>query len=847
MKKYVWPVLLILSVALAGVYLRFYQRMLPSLDLVARSEIYNSEINAIKKSVEAKYPDSTISTDLSLVESLFKDRLKNSKLVIEKKIAKRTDELKDRYRDQKGRLYLSGIDSYYWLRLLNNLIEKGHIGDRRVNGVDYDDMIGNPIDLATSKNVHIWLGLIFYKAAQFFNSSVNLEEVLFYIPVVLSVLIVIFSFITAKMLGAGDLGAFVASFAINLSPFFISRSTSEWFDTDIYNVLFPLLAFWAFLFAFQNRKFLARVFYCFVSALFLSFYASTWKGWWFIFDIMIISGLLFVSNQRMSKSESGVYAPVKPQIVLLGIFFLLTAVMVSLLNSFSVWKDFISEPLRMVSVLKVTQTSMWPNVYQTVEELGKAGPYTIVTALGPVFVFFFAMIGILYIFLVERIIRDERYGFGILCLVFWIITIFYASLEALRFMLLLIVPVGLVFGITVDRCYRFICGLSGSRINKIFVVCIRYVFVLAISFYAISGFMRLHSAVTGYLPLMDDTWHRALIKIKNTTPKDAFINSWWDYGHWFKTVACRRVLFDGMTQNTPYAYWIASALMSSDENESTAILRMINTSANKATEILETKEGLGSADAVHFIRTALRIGESSAREYLEKEARISPVYLDEILAALFPKRMPPVYFVVSYDMISKIGPISYIGNWDWDKVELWFNKKTLSKKDFFEYLIKHRGYSQDEAYTKYVWMSMAKENALNKWFSQPSGVFSGLDSGRKDDKIIAFENGLVVNLENNHAFVSSDNPAKRGVIKSLVFMDKGEEKVVSQKDSTLKFSALMVQKGDNYKSVLMDENVACSMLARLYFLKGEGLKHFKLVGEEQDDKGNAIYIYEMIW
>jgi hypothetical protein len=45
----------------------------------------------------------------------------------------------------------------------------------------------------------------------------------------------------------------------------------------------------------------------------------------------------------------------------------------------------------------------------------------------------------------------------------------------------------------------------------------------------------------------------------------------------------------------------------------------------------------------------------------------------------------------------------------------------------------------------------------------------------------------------------------------------------------------------------MDEAFAKSMLARLYYFKGAGLKHFKLFDTQKDDKENAIYVYEVIW
>ena len=848
MSKKLFPVILILLSIAAGVYFRFYPRLLPYLDLIARQEVYSAELKDIEKNIETKYPGVKSAMDARLIDRLFEDRLKSSKTEIESKVSLRGRELKGRYRDEQGHVYLNGIDSYYWLRLLENLITKGHIGDRVLSGVEFDDLIGSPVDPATKKNVHIWLGLFFYKAAGIFDRQITLEEVLFFVPIVLSVIVAIFSFITARRLGCSYLGSFFASFVINLSPFLMVRSTGEWFDTDIYNVLFPLLAFWAFLCAFQNRALYKRLLFSFLSAAFLACYASTWKGWWFIFDIMIVAALMFGLNQRMSRNDENRREPVGGEFALTGIFFFVTGALVTFWNGFSVFKDFISEPLKLTSILKVTQSSVWPNVYSTVAELGKIEPFAVVTALGSPVLFFAALSGIVYIFLTERTIRDERYGFGILCIVFWIIGVFYASLEAMRFVLLLVVPVGLAFGLAFDRFYRFVTDFADRYLKKHLKITALCTIVPLFCFFMSSVIMRVHSDLVIIMPMMDDNWHEALVKIKTKTPKDAQINSWWDFGHWFKAVACRRVLFDGMTQNTPYAYWIAASLLSPDEEEAVSILRMVNVYDNEAVEMLQKRAGLESSASVEIIRTLLKKDKDAGRLYLEK-LNLPGVQAGQLLDLLFPRNLPPVYFIVSYDMAQKIGPISYIGNWDFKKVDMWFKKKSLNKDDFLKYLESGLGYSEDEANTRFIEMSMVREANVNKWFSRVLGLFSPLSRGHKDGNITYFDNGLVVNLDNNHAFVSSDNPARRGVLKSLVFFEdkNGSLKTMVQKDPVLGYSALLMKNGDEYQSILMDEDYAKSMLARLYFLKGKGLKHFKLFDERKDDKGNAIYVYQVVW
>jgi dolichyl-diphosphooligosaccharide--protein glycosyltransferase len=847
MNRRLFSLLLVLVSAGVGVYFRFYPKILPIFDTVATYDVYGEEKEGARKVLKEKYPDlAPLSVD-KIVEQLFKEKLHGSGLQIKDKIARKSQEYKNKFRDEEGHVYLSGIDSYYWLRLLNNLLKQGHIGDRVVNGVQYDDRIGLPIDDATTKNIHLWLGVVFYKTARFFNKDVPLEEVLFYIPIALSLIIAVFSFSVARGLGASDFGAFFASVAVNLSPFLISRSVTEWFDTDIYNVLFPLLAFGTFVFVFADKKWSKRLIFSALSGAFLACYATTWKGWWFIFDIMVFSCLIFILNQKLSQKDTQISDKVlSDHWVSLGLFFGFTSLFVIASSGFSVWKDFIAEPIRLSTVLKITPQAMWPNVYLTVAELGRVDPSMIVRLLGGFFFFLSALFGLIYIYLVKDDVRDNRFGFGLLALIFWIVPIFYISQEAVRFVLLLVVPLGLAFGLAVTNIYELVergitkfSSVGAARLARLGTT----VFFSAFLAYNV---LDLHRRMVNMLPGMDDHWYNTLTKIEKETPKGSFIDSWWDFGHWFKSVADRRVLFDGMTQNTPYAYWIANVLLANSEEEAIGILRMINTSGNKAADVLEKEEHLTLDAVCRLIKEAASLDRKAAEGYLR--AHLSEKRVQEIMGYLFGEKLPPVYLIVSYDMIGKVGPISYIGNWDFKKVDMWFKKDKWTKADLESYLIRKYNLTKQEVDTRYLEMSGLNNDEAKRWFSKPIGLFSTLAESRRDGDLLFFNNGLVVNLKNNHASVVSEYPEKRGVPKSLLYLENGKLKEEVFGDATLAYSALLVKDGDVYKSIFMDSAYAKSLMARLFFLKGEGLKYFKLWHREKDEKkGFDIYVYEVRW
>ena len=115
---------------------------------------------------------------------------------------------------------------------------------------------------------------------------------------------------------------------------------------------------------------------------------------------------------------------------------------------------------------------------------------------------------------------------------------------------------------------------------------------------------------------MNDAWYNTLTFIEENSDEDAVINSWWDYGHWFKAVAKRRVLFDGKTQNSPIAFWMARVLTTDDEKEAVGILRMLDISKNEAFDLLMSN-GFSNPKAINTLQDVVKLSESEAREYLQ--------------------------------------------------------------------------------------------------------------------------------------------------------------------------------------------------------------------------------------
>ena len=64
--------------------------------------------------------------------------------------------------------------------------------------------------------------------------------------------------------------------------------------------------------------------------------------------------------------------------------------------------------------------------------------------------------------------------------------------------------------------------------------------------------------------------------------------------------------------------------------------------------------------------------------------------------------------------------------------------------------------------------------------------------------------------------------------------------------SNLPFSALLLEDGDAFRIIEVDRELAGSLFARLYFLRGRGLRYFKPYTDNNDEQ-NHIGVFEIDW
>jgi hypothetical protein len=180
-------------------------------------------------------------------------------------------------------------------------------------------------------------------------------------------------------------------------------------------------------------------------------------------------------------------------------------------------------------------------------------------------------------------------------------------------------------------------------------------------------------------------------------------------------------------------------------------------------------------------------------------------------------------------------------------VDLWFKSRELKRGEFLAYVQKRLGLTPEAADLKYLEVISLNEKSSRTWFSDVYGYYSSMAPSREWEGLKVFDNSLVMFPGNKSATIASDISDRKDAPQSVVFMEKGELKEVLQKLPTVKFSAVLVDKKNVTNSLFVTPALAKSLLLRLYFYKGEGLKYFKLVHQEVDEDDKAIYIYKLEW
>jgi dolichyl-diphosphooligosaccharide--protein glycosyltransferase len=834
MKKKLVVALSLLAVLSISVYFRCYPVFMPQFIRLADKKVDQQVEQRIAQDINKTFPALSELAKAKLFDVAVTDYEKTNKKIIQAQKKEELARLKDRFQGPSGQTYLMELDGWSWFRYVENIDRLGRIGDTVKDGNQHDNLMLFPRgeDLFWS-DFFYYSSWGIYKIFSLFK-PVALINFVFYLPLFFITVFIVLLYLFCY-LSWGNTVAVICSLFVGTAPIFLPRSCAGWFDLDILTMIFPLLIVWTYILAYKGSSWGKSVFWAVFAGFWLGLFCLTWFGWSFILFIILFYEFIVLTNCISERLQYGkdISAEVKKHLIVPAIFVFSGVFWIVMFCGVTPFQSLVLQVKDAIHLNNPLTSAIWPNVYSTVGELKKGDYLSIANAVGGVFLLVIILVLMLWSFLKIKKYSGTKRELLIIMVV-WFMTMFFLCSKGIRFAIYLLIPMGVFLGWGIIELYDFIL----EKGQKLFLIPLALVLVW------LGGSIIQKADNTGKncLPLMEDSWYSALTTIRKYTPPDSVLNSWWDYGDWFKTVARRAVIFDGQSQNSPQAYWMARVLITDSEQEALGILRMLNNGGNKAFEIID-KQVPNPFMSVLLLKKAIMLEPEQGRVFLSQY--LPPDKAEEVCGLLYSRPLHKAYFIVDSSLIGKMYPISYLGNWDFIKVYLSRVIRSKPKEQILEDL-KNFGLTEDQARDYYQEAGLVFGREFDNWVSRRSSIVSISYQRKNDDKLILFNNGYMYDLAKKTIFSYSSYDERYHTPKSL-FLFNGEsitEDVLPQGDS--QYSALFLEEKRDYKLILLSRELGKSVFTRLQFLNGKGLTHFKpFLREGAED--NRILVYEVNW
>ena len=919
--------LMLILLLIIPIFFSAYFRMMPDslsiADKWAEDSIQRTIKNQLEAQVRAETPNLPQESLDKEVSKRYKSYYEDNTNEINQQIEATADYYKSEMQNDNGETYLLGLDEYFYYRYARNIVENGYVGDKQIDGENFDDHMLAPHGKFIEPSFNSVFGAYLYKIfGGLFNRS--LMGMFFLIPVIFAALSVIPAFFLGRKVG-GNVGGFFAGMIVAVHYVYLSRTMGGLSDTDVYTVFFPLTVVWLYYEAFDAKSKITKAIFMFLSALSVGIFVLAWSGWWYVVVLLITSNIIhiIVKLYMHYKVHKKIFNDdIKHHIYLLIFFIIVALLFIVAFKGFNAAELLWKGPLGFTNLKDVAESKIWPNVYTTVAELNKVNyssvidqigfgvksgvPYFVLGMLGLLLSLFKGVIGkkewlvivlcAIYYFIILRL-GIESVTFIILLglpylliglyyllftkkqlnweysllLAIWMFATIYASSKGIRFVMLAIPAFALAFGFFAGDTYVQLSsyfkklGLGKKIASPILIILLCLLLIPPIS--------TARDVANSNAPSMTDGWVEALEYIRDNSDENAIINSWWDFGHWFKAFADRRVTFDGASQNTPQAHWIGKVLLTDDEDLSIGILKMLDCGGNDAFKELN-KVINDEVKSVNILYEILGKDEVNANKVLTKYG------LDESQKSNVLKNMycepPQDFFIASSDMIGKAGVWAHFGSWDFNKASMYRAVKGVSKSEGEDLLVSKFELDEDEASKIY---DEIQNNDPDQWISPWPGYVGGGDwrgceyqsSGNLTNNTIACGYDTVIekrndvsivllgftfdanNLDDVKVFIEQYDSSGRSMGRSI---NVPERLIVARNDkyetyeiqnSSYNIGLLLDMTRGTPRVMFMDKMLTGSLFTKLFFMEGYGLNHFENVKNTDTVLGERIKVFKVDW
>lgn len=740
--------------------------------------------------------------------------------------------------------YLLEVDPYYYMSQTERILTTGRLAEK-TRGREFL----NPMTLAPGgywypMDLHPFVGAWLYRAVKVMLPKTELVAVLRWVPLLVALsALAVFAWFCRKGVGITGWPGFLGMAFLMLCPMFLKRSLVGWYDTDPYNILFPLIALIGIYIAFGPAA-SARSRWAAACAAGCGFalHALFWRGWMIPFLVIFLfltMGLLIPRSRRPQDLPRHLHA-----------LLLIPVSLIPFAALFAVW-GFLGVRQEAVSAVEFIRGFLqpdfrpWPDVFITVGELKPMNFWELTGLLGGAAWVTLTLTGLALCVLRRVVSRtDEKND---LIPLFVLLAICCAgvavSLRIQRFSILAAAPLAVAVPFAwAEWRERVRAGLPWVFApHAVRALNARFHFIWAAVTLAALVFLgaRAHAEIVHFYPIYNTAWDRMMTQIREKTPENAIVTSWWSPGHFLTSMGKRRVTFDGSSQNEPQAYWVANLFIENSERTALGILRMLDTSGNAAVDYL-TARNFSLSDAVDLIKSIVPLSREDARNKLVR--RFSSSDADGLLDLTHGRASePPAYLFVYNHMIEQALALEFIGRWNFKKAEA-FETYLKQQPQDVDHRLLARATPQN---TSLLWAMSEKPT-----FYQTEGYATA-----KNGSAVAFSNGVRMNLETRDTEIRG-NAQINGRPSSVFWVNQNNELIETPlANPTLNVSVLLIEdKPKNpggqttYRSVIMGRRFAGSVAMRLYYLGGRGLRMIHPVSfEDSAANRTRLGLFEVDW
>lgn len=710
-------------------------------------------------------------------------------------------------------IYLLESDPFYYYNLTNNVLRDGKLSDTVKGSKYFNHLMGAPFGLWQPFNILPYLGAGLYLLIKIFNPAISVMAAVSFLPIIVSVLAVLAFFWAGWALSLSAAATGAGALFLSLASVVLKRSSLGWYDTDPFNMLFPTILFVLMAKSLSPQKGAKNFIWALTFVATITLYSLLWHGWGFVLAIALGAVILTALWHRIFL----VKAERPPFLRVSGIFLVGSIIGISLVFGGKEFFVLIKEGLEALKDFGKGQLSLWPDLFIAVGELKRSSLQGMAESVGNPLLLAASFAGTAMA--AWSLFRDKASSRTntILCLfVFWAVTV-VLNLRAERFAILSVVPLALFFAFCIDGLI-----LTASR-TALLKKCLAPAAFIVLSWMIFS--VGEHSVRATLTPIFNATWEKALLDIKAKTPADTVVNTWWPPGHFIKGIAERRVPFDGASLDKgETGYWMANILLSSDEDQAAGLIRMLNSSGNRAVEFL-TGIGLRTSQAIALIKKIAPLSRQDAALVLKDVLRAKDA---ETLLGFTHGQNPHSVVLLYNEIMEDNILLSFNGNWDVEKIEKINGDLALQKA------IPPRTSSN---YIPFLWTISGGMPRFG-----PALRFMGIKDG-----IMTFQDNVLIDPKTPAVRVASKTFGS-GIPRSLVWLKDGHVVEENLAGSTLSYSVLLYEEDGRPVCRMMDRSIINSLWVKLYFFDGKGLNRFKPLTETRDLTGQTrIKVFTVAW